>query len=98
MTTAQDIRDAFKARYPEVDDAANQIHPPESKIRINTCGFESSRGADIANTGINSQRQIIPLRQIGLDSRYDLEHSHHAFVEMYDGGKMDVRKGGDSLC
>jgi phospholipase C len=46
-------------------------------------------GADIAETGRNSKGQNIPLRPVGLVSDYDMKHSHEAFVEMYDGGKMD---------
>jgi phospholipase C len=54
-----------------------------------------SRGADIATSGLNSLGQTIPLSPIDLGSsgsdpqNYDLDHSHHAFVSMYDGGKMD---------
>jgi phospholipase C len=54
-----------------------------------------SRGADIVQSGLNSQGQTIPLAQIdlGIDSanpdKYDLSHEHSAFEEMYDGGKMD---------
>jgi len=54
-----------------------------------------SRGADIATSGINSQGQMIPLSPIDLGTsganpqNYDLNHGHHAFVTMYDGGRMD---------
>jgi phospholipase C len=48
-----------------------------------------SRGADIASSGLNSHGQKIPLTPIPLASRYDLDHQHVAFEEMYDGGKMD---------
>jgi len=47
------------------------------------------RGADIQNYGINSLGQTIPLAPGPLATVYDLDHSHKAFVEMYDGGKMD---------
>jgi phospholipase C len=47
------------------------------------------RGADIASIGVNSLGQKIPLIPVPLVTHYDLDHSHHAFVSMYDGGKMD---------
>jgi len=54
-----------------------------------------SRGADIASSGTNSLGQSITLTPIDLGTagsnpqNYDLDHSHTAFVSMYDGGKMD---------
>jgi phospholipase C len=48
-----------------------------------------SRGADIAQSGVNSLGQTIPLNPIALANAYDLSHAHSAFEEMYDGGKMD---------
>lgn len=47
------------------------------------------RNADIAQTGVNSAGQRIPLVQTDLVTNYDLSHRHAAFVSMYDGGKMD---------
>jgi len=49
----------------------------------------NQRHADIAQTGLNSQGQTIPLTQTDLTTTYDLSHQHAAFVGMYDGGKMD---------
>src|ERR1700739_1618104 len=48
-----------------------------------------TRGADIATTGLNSLGQTITLMPTPLGVPYDLNHSHPAFVAMYDGGKMD---------
>jgi phospholipase C len=54
-----------------------------------------SRGADIVSSGLNSTGQTLPLTSINLGTvgpnpqNYDLDHSNNAFVEMYDGGKMD---------
>jgi phospholipase C len=54
-----------------------------------------ARGADIAQQGKNSSGQTIALTPIDLGTagpspqNYDLSHAHSAFVEMYDGGKMD---------
>jgi len=48
-----------------------------------------ARGADIASSGVNSLGQTIPLTAAPLGMDYDLDHSHPAFVAMYDGGKMD---------
>ena len=43
-----------------------------------------SRGADIVQSGVNSQGQTIPLSPIDLGNDYDLSHSHSAFVKMCD--------------
>jgi phospholipase C len=48
-----------------------------------------SRGADIKQSGLNSQGQTIALVETDLATTYDLSHAHSAFVSMYDGGKMD---------
>jgi phospholipase C len=63
-----------------------------------------SRGADIASSGKNSHGQTIPLTPIDLGTsgsnpqNYDLNHSHSAFVSMYDGGKMDGADRISILC
>ena len=57
--------------------------------------FHGLPGADIANEGVNSAGQIIPLTPISLATDYDLSHAHEAFVQMYDGGKMD---GADKIA
>jgi phospholipase C len=51
--------------------------------------FHGLPNADIANSGLNSLGQTIPLVPISLVTDYDIGHSHEAFVNMYDGGKMD---------
>jgi len=51
--------------------------------------FHGLPNADIANNGKNSKGQTIPLTSIGLDTNYDLDHSHDGFLAMYNGGKMD---------
>jgi phospholipase C len=51
--------------------------------------FHGLPGADIANGGVNSSGQTVPLTPVPLANDYDLDHSHGAFVAMYDGGKMD---------
>jgi phospholipase C len=48
-----------------------------------------ARGADIATSGVNSSGKRLPLTASSLSVPYDLGHAHSAFVEMYDGGKMD---------
>ena len=48
-----------------------------------------SRGADIAQSGMNSKGQTIALAPIALANDYDLDHSPSAFRTMYHGGKMD---------
>ena len=72
---------------------------PVSKIQHIVIVFQENRtpdnlfhglpNADIANSGVNSQGQVIPLAPVSLDTPYDLGHSHESFVQMYNGGKMD---------
>jgi phospholipase C len=73
--------------------------PPLQKIQHVVIIFQENRtpdnlfhglpDADIANSGVNSLGQTIPLTPIALANDYDLSHAHSAFVAMYDGGKMD---------
>jgi phospholipase C len=51
--------------------------------------FHGLPNADTANAGLNSKGQSIPLTPVPLQNNYDLDHSHRAFLQMYDGGKMD---------
>jgi len=51
--------------------------------------FHGLPGADIADVGINSVGQEIPLTPVPLANHYDPDHSHTAFLQMYDGGKMN---------
>jgi phospholipase C len=48
-----------------------------------------SSNYDIATTGKNSKGQEVPLAPVALGNVYDLDHSHSAFKEMYNKGKMD---------
>jgi len=57
-----------------------------------------TRGADIASTGIDSIGQTVPLGEVDLATSYDLDHSHTAFVAMYDGGKMDGADRIEVIC
>jgi phospholipase C len=51
--------------------------------------FHGLPDADIADSGVNSRGETIPLTPVSLTAPFDLDHSHHGFLEMYDGGKMD---------
>jgi len=51
--------------------------------------FHGLPNADIADSGLNSKGERIPLTPIPLKNRYDLNHTHEGFLKMYDGGKMD---------
>ena len=51
--------------------------------------FHNLPGADIATSGLDSAGRTIPLTPETLASDYDLDHSHAAFVNMYNKGKMD---------
>jgi phospholipase C len=46
-------------------------------------------GANLATSGLNSLGQTIPLTPVALANDYNTDHSHKAFLEMYDSGKMD---------
>lgn len=54
-----------------------------------------ARGADIATAGLDSHGALVPLMPMDLGTAgalpqtYDLSHAHRAFVDMYDGGRMD---------
>jgi phospholipase C len=51
--------------------------------------FHGLAGADIANSGLDTSGDTIPLQPIPLDDSYDLDHSHTGFLAMYDNGLMD---------
>jgi phospholipase C len=51
--------------------------------------FHGLAGADIADAGINSKGETIILQPTPLANSYDLSHTHQAFEQMYDNGKMD---------
>ena len=51
--------------------------------------FQGLSNADIANSGVNSKGQVIPLTPVSLANGYDLGHRHADFVNMYDRGRMD---------
>ena len=57
--------------------------------------FHGLPGADIANSGTNSQGQIITLQPVNLSINWDLGHRHSDFEAMYDNGKMD---GADKIA
>jgi phospholipase C len=46
-------------------------------------------GADIASSGVNSAGQAVLLLPVPLAATYDPDHSHRAFMQMYNGGKMN---------
>jgi phospholipase C len=51
--------------------------------------FHGLPNADIASSGLNSNGLRVPLTPVSLKTSYDLDHSHRAFLQMYNGGKMD---------
>lgn len=48
-----------------------------------------SRGADIATSGVDSSGVRVPLQPAPLGVRYDPNHTHAAFLTMYNSGKMN---------
>ena len=89
-----------------------QTPPPSQKIQHVVVIFQENRtpdnlfqdpkliaaGADIAQSGVNSQGKTVPLAPVALGDTYDLDHSHSSFVAMYDGGKMDGADKIPVLC
>jgi phospholipase C len=51
--------------------------------------FQGLPGADIADYGYNSKGVKVTLMKRNLATRFDLDHSHTAFVTEYNGGKMN---------
>jgi phospholipase C len=47
------------------------------------------RGADIANSGLNSKGTVVPLEPVSISVPYNPDHGHFDFTLMYDNGKMD---------
>jgi phospholipase C len=46
-------------------------------------------GVDLATEGLTSTGKMVPLTAIPWQTCFDINHSYHAFVVAYDGGKMD---------
>ena len=46
-------------------------------------------GVDIAKSGVNSHGAAIPLSAVPLAVCYDINHTHKAFLAMFDDGRMD---------
>jgi phospholipase C len=51
--------------------------------------FNGLPGADTVRYGYNGKGRRVPLVPIGLTAPYDLSHSHRAFLDEYNGGKMN---------
>src|SRR5579863_1432512 len=51
--------------------------------------FQGVPGADIATYGIDSNGDRVTLHPTSLHTRWDLPHGHTAFLNDYDGAKMD---------
>ncbi|MGB8909918.1 MAG: alkaline phosphatase family protein [Candidatus Cybelea sp.] len=51
--------------------------------------FHGLRGADTANSGLNTAGDRVPLIPVRLTDRFDISHQHSAFNTAYDGGEMD---------
>ncbi len=60
--------------------------------------FHSLPNADVANSGVDSHGQIITLTPVPLNTQYDLAHTHQAFVDAYDNGKMDGADKVQVIC
>ncbi len=52
--------------------------------------FNGLPGANTVTSGANSAGQQIPLQPEPLNAPYDIDHSHYAFEQAYDGGLLDA--------
>lgn len=50
--------------------------------------FRDFPGADTVDSGLD-HNGAVPLQPVSLDDPVDVDHQHKAFVQEYDGGKMD---------
>jgi phospholipase C len=78
-----------RAQTPEHDHHVQNVVVIFQENRTPDNLFQGLPGADIASTGLNSKGQQITLQPEPLANNYDLNHSHAAFVAMYDHGNMD---------
>jgi phospholipase C len=51
--------------------------------------FNGFPGADTVLSGQTSSGRTVPLTPVGLEARYDIKHTHKAFLTEYDAGKLD---------
>ncbi|HYL27797.1 MAG TPA: alkaline phosphatase family protein [Candidatus Nitrosotalea sp.] len=58
--------------------------------------FQGIAGADIATYGYDHNGNKVPLAPISLTAPYDLGHSHDAWVQDYNGGKMNYFEHGQA--
>jgi len=86
----------------------NVTPPPTQKIRHVVVIFQENRtpdnlfhdpiliqrGADLANSGVNSKGQTIPLVPIPMIAPYGLDHSHSSFVAMCNQGSAGCAMDG----
>ena len=73
-------------RFQHIIIAVQENRTPDNVFGSNP-QFEP--GVDIATSGKNSQGQTVLLTPLPLSDCYDISHSHKAFEQMYDNGKMD---------
>jgi phospholipase C len=60
--------------------------------------FHGLPGADIANSGLDSNGNTIVLHEAPLQEPYDFGHIHHDFIQAYDNGKMDGTNLDKYIC
>jgi len=60
--------------------------------------FHGLPGADTANSGLDSNGNVVQLKQEPLVEIYDFAHTHKAFLNAYDNGKMDGANLNKAQC
>jgi phospholipase C len=89
-TRVAHARLGFPNRFKHVVVVVQENRTPDNLFQgLLTWPGINPKNYNIATFGRNSRGQVIPLTPVPLGISYDLDHSHTAFLAMYDGGKMD---------
>jgi phospholipase C len=60
--------------------------------------FHGLPGANIATTAVDSNGRVVPLVPVSLRARFDIDHTHGAFLLAYQHGRMNGFDGEPLLC
>lgn len=60
--------------------------------------FHGLPGANIATTAVDSSGHVVPLAPVSLKARFDIDHSHDAFLLAYQHGRMNGFDGETLFC
>ena len=94
------VASASQAQYPTAYLGASQaLFAPGSRIKHVIVLVQENRtvdnlfqglpGADTVSSGLTHTGQRVQLKPVPFEEVWDPDHTHHAWVADYDGGKMD---------